>query len=88
MQRDLDLSMFDAVIESYAVGTRKPEPGIYDATAEMLGVPHDQIVYLDDFEQNLEPAAALGWATILVGDPDLAIGELRSTLARSRYDQK
>jgi len=88
LERDLDLSMFDAVIESCAVGTRKPEPGIYDATAEMLGVPHGQILYLDDFEQNLEPATARGWTTMLVGDHGAAIGELRSTLARSGYDEK
>ena len=45
---------------------------------------HEQIVYLDDFEQNLAPAAALGWTTILVGDHDLAIDELRSTLGTLR----
>ena len=88
LERDLDLSMFDAVIESCAVGTRKPERGIYHATADMLGVAHEQIVYLDDFEQNLEPATALGWTTILVGDHDVAITEVRSMLERSGYVEK
>ena len=82
LERDLDLSMFDAVIESCAVGTRKPEPAIYLATADMLGVAHEQIVYLDDFEQNLAPAAALGWTTILVGDHHVARRELDATIDR------
>lgn len=82
LERDLDLSMFDAVIESCAVGTRKPESAIYLATAAMLEVPHDRIVYLDDFEQNLEPARELGWHTILVADATTALDDLDAVLTR------
>jgi FMN phosphatase YigB (HAD superfamily) len=42
----------------------------------MLGVEHEEIIYLDDFDQNLVPARALGWSTIHVGDPDQALLEL------------
>ncbi|MDX2381661.1 MAG: HAD family phosphatase [Acidimicrobiia bacterium] len=76
LERDLDLALFDVVIESYAVGSRKPEHFIYEATADALGVAHDRIVYLDDFDQNLEPPEALGWTTIHVTDPAAAIREL------------
>jgi len=86
MERDLDFRQFDAVIESYAIGARKPEHAIYEATAEQLGVAHTSIVYLDDFDQNLVPAAELGWTTILVGDPERALSELDATLGRSGYD--
>jgi epoxide hydrolase-like predicted phosphatase len=82
LERDLDLSMFDAVVESYAVGARKPEPGIYEATVAALGVAHDEIVFLDDFEQNLATAAELGWTTILVRDVADAVAELDAVLAR------
>jgi putative hydrolase of the HAD superfamily len=82
LERDLDLALFDAVVESYAVGARKPEPAIYEATAAALGVPHDSIVYLDDFEQNLAPATALGWTTIHVTDPVAAVAELDAVLRR------
>lgn len=81
MERDLDLTLFDAVIESFAVGTRKPEGAIYEATAEALGVAHADIVYLDDFDQNLESARSLGWTTILVTDPSLALAQLDAILA-------
>jgi epoxide hydrolase-like predicted phosphatase len=76
----VDLSLFDVVIESYAVGARKPERVIYEATAAALGVDHREIAYLDDFDQNLAPAAALGWTVIHVTDPTLAIAELDAAL--------
>lgn len=81
MQRDLDFSLFDAVVESFAVGARKPEPAIYAATAAALGVAHEQIVYLDDFDQNLVPAQQLGWRTIHVTSPQQALGELAALMA-------
>jgi epoxide hydrolase-like predicted phosphatase len=76
MERDLDFSLFDAVIESFAVQARKPELAIYEATAAALGVAHSDIVYLDDFDQNLEPAVELGWTVIHVTSPDEALLEL------------
>lgn len=88
MQRDLDFDMFDAVVESFAIGSRKPEPDIYAATAAMLGVDHHSIAYLDDFEQNLAPAVELGWTTILVRDPQVALAELDAIVGRSGYDPK
>lgn len=82
MQRDIDFTMFDAVVESFAVGSRKPEAAMYTTTACRLDVPGNQIVYLDDFDQNLVPARNLGWRTILVTDPASALTELDSLLAR------
>jgi epoxide hydrolase-like predicted phosphatase len=76
MARDLSFDWFDVVVESFAVGARKPERAIYEATARMLGVPHHDIVYLDDFDQNLVPAQELGWTTIHVTDPAEAISVL------------
>ena len=80
MERDIDFALFDVVVESFAVGSRKPEFAIYEITAERLGVGHDAIVYLDDFDQNLEPPAALGWTTIQVGDAAVALRELDGVL--------
>lgn len=81
LERDIDLSTFDHVIESYAVKSRKPELAIYLATANALGVDHANIIYLDDFHQNLVPAAALGWRTIHVVGHDQAVAELNALLA-------
>lgn len=83
MQRDLDFDLFDVVVESFAVGSRKPEPAIYATTADRLGVDHRRIVYLDDFDQNLGPARALGWQTVLVKDPPTALTALDKVLDSS-----
>ena len=77
LERTIDFRLFDEVIESYAVSARKPEPAIYHATAAALGVAHDRIAYLDDFDQNLAPALELGWSVIHVTDPLDAITAAR-----------
>jgi len=76
MEQDLRFEDFTAVIESFAVGSRKPEPGIYQATADLLGVSHEEILYLDDFPQNIHMAQSFGWSTIHVSDPLAAISEI------------
>jgi putative hydrolase of the HAD superfamily len=76
MEADVGFHHFDAVIESFAVQARKPELAIYEATARMLDVDHDEIVYLDDFDQNLEPAIALGWKVIHVTGPEQSLAAL------------
>ncbi len=77
LEQVLDLSMFDAVVESYAVGARKPEAAIYEAASAALGVPHDEIAFLDDFAQNLVAAERLGWRTVAVTDVATALAGLR-----------
>ena len=54
------------VIESCMVGTRKPEPAIYDRVLKSLNVMPQNTVYLDDLEVNLKPARQLGMRTIKV----------------------
>lgn len=80
LEHNIDLSTFDQVIESYVVGARKPELAIYLATAEALGAEHRDIIYLDDFEQNLVPARQLGWRTIHVVGHVQALAELDALL--------
>jgi len=81
MQRDIDFGLFDVVVESFAVGSRKPERTIYEMAQAQLGVDHGAIVYLDDFEQNLAEPIALGWTTIQVGDPTDALTQLDRVLS-------
>jgi putative hydrolase of the HAD superfamily len=72
------MSLFEHVIESSTIGLRKPDPRIYQHACELLGVPPDRCIYLDDLGINLKPARALGMRTIKVGDPDVAIDELQA----------
>ena len=72
------MTLFEHVVESSKVGVRKPDPRIYQHACELLGVPPEACVYLDDLGINLKPARALGMRTIKVGDPDSAIAELEA----------
>ncbi len=81
LERDVDLALFDVVVDSSEVGARKPEPAVYARTTEQLGVAGSRTAYLDDFEHNLGPARTLGWTTIHVTDPSLALDELETWLA-------
>ena len=67
---------FDVVVESRAVGMRKPDPRIYQLTCDRLGVAPAQTAFLDDIGINLKSARALGMHTIKVDDPDQALREL------------
>jgi putative hydrolase of the HAD superfamily len=70
---------FDVVIESQAVGMRKPDPRIYELACRELGVTPPATAFLDDIGLNLKSARALGMHTIKVDEPDAALREL-STL--------
>jgi len=72
------MALFEHVVESSKLGMRKPDPRIYQYACELLGVPPERCVYLDDLGINLKPARALGMQTIKVGDPDLAIDALQA----------
>ena len=76
------LQLFDAVVESSVEGVRKPEPEIYrralDRLSEAVGrrIEATDCAYLDDLGINLKPARALGFSTIKVVDPAVALAEL------------
>src|SRR3954468_3534153 len=54
------MALFEYVVESSKLGYRKPDPRIYRHTCELIGVPPERCVYLDDLGINLKPAKALG----------------------------
>ena len=88
------MTLFEHVVESSKLGFRKPDPRIYRHACELLGVPPERCVYLDDLGINLKPARAMGMRTIKVGDPDVAIAELQAMVGiplrakRARYDDE
>ena len=84
LREHLDVDLFDVFVDSSDVGHRKPEPEIYRIVTERLGLPPEQIVYLDDFHANIEGAQAAGWRTLHVTEPLAAIDELRTLLSSLR----
>ena len=80
--------LFDVVVDSSAVGMRKPDPAIYRHTLDLLGgVTPERAVFLDDVEGNVVGARRAGLHAILVPDPPApALAELDELLGRSAPD--
>jgi putative hydrolase of the HAD superfamily len=72
--------LFDVVIDSSAVGLRKPEPRIYELTLEGLGIDAGQAVFVDDLEVNCNAARELGMQAVVYHDAQQAIAELEAVL--------
>lgn len=52
--------LFEIAISSHQVGMCKPNPGIYLAALDRLGVPPDAVMFFDDVPANVAAASALG----------------------------
>jgi epoxide hydrolase-like predicted phosphatase len=60
--------MFEHVVDSSAVGMRKPDPRIFHLALDALGVAPEVSVFLDDAPGNIAAAEAVGMKAILVED--------------------
>ena len=78
--------IFDVVVDSAFVGSRKPEPRIYQITLERLGASADEALFIDDVEVNCDGARELGIDAIRFRSTEQAIGEIEAVLARERGD--
>lgn len=59
------LHLFDDVVVSAEVGMAKPEAALFRLAAERLGVPPEQCVFVDDWDQNVTAARAVGMQAVL-----------------------
>ena len=74
--------VFEVVVDSAFVGTRKPERRIYEITLERLGgVTAEQCVFVDDLDVNCQAAAELGMQAVRFEDAAVAISEVRGILS-------
>ena len=69
------LAGFDHCTWSYALHMAKPEPAIYLRTAEAMNAAPANILFLDDREENVAAADALGFQAILYKYADHAAFE-------------
>jgi putative hydrolase of the HAD superfamily len=51
---------FDPVLLSYEIGLCKPDPAIFELLLQRLNLPGSHVLFVDDREDNLDAAAALG----------------------------
>jgi epoxide hydrolase-like predicted phosphatase len=76
--------LFDVVVDSAFVGTRKPERRIYEIVLERLGdVAAEDCVLLDDLEVNCDGARAVGLGAVQFESNAKAIPELERALGEA-----
>jgi putative hydrolase of the HAD superfamily len=74
--------LFELVVDSAFVGMRKPDPEIYELTLELLGLPAQACLFLDDIDVNVQTARDLGMSAIHFRDTAQAIAEIDAALSR------
>ncbi len=72
--------IFETVVDSAFVGTRKPEPRIYELTLERLGVDAQAALLIDDIEINCDAARRLGMRAVHFRSSEQAIEETEAAL--------
>ncbi|MEV0441495.1 HAD-IA family hydrolase [Streptomyces spectabilis] len=70
-------SLVDDVVGSAALGLAKPDRRIYELAAERVGAAVTRCLFVDDREENVAAATALGMRGVLYRGPD----DLRAALA-------
>ena len=79
--RALLAELFDGVVISGEVGSRKPSREIYELGARAIGLEPAQCVFVDDLGGNLKPALELGMAVVHHTSADETIARLSEYLA-------
>ena len=73
---------FEEIVISAEVGMVKPSPEIYQLTLRRLRVEPEQAVFIDDFEENVEGARAVGLHAIQFRTKQQTLRELFDLLGR------
>lgn len=71
----------DVIIYSHEEGYLKPDPRIYRIACDRLDVAPESALFLDDVEENVEGARAIGMNAITFRTTAQAISELQALLA-------
>ena len=69
---------FDHAVWSHALKMRKPQPPIYQAAIQGLGVKPESILFIDDKEENTAAAIAGGMQAIIYSDHDSFVREMNA----------
>lgn len=88
LQLDDDLAVLgltdlaDAVVSSAVEQVAKPDPVIYRIAAERAGVPMERCLFVDDRQENVDAATALGMTGVPYREP----ADLRRALGPYAYE--
>lgn len=79
-RRMVPADLFDAVVVSHAVGSRKPEREIFDVAAKRAARSPADCVLIDDMHVNCTGAQAAGWKSVLFNDTETVAKEIDALL--------
>jgi putative hydrolase of the HAD superfamily len=71
---------FDHIFISGEMGMAKPDPAIYRDAISRLAVAPAEVVFLDDFIENIEAAREAGWNAVHFRSREQALAELAEYL--------
>lgn len=71
---------FDPIILSYQEHLAKPDITIYELALTRLGVPADQVLFIDDQERFLVPAQVAGMRVLRAESPEQIVADTRSII--------
>ena len=71
---------FDGYFLSYKMKLAKPNEAFYEALEKETGKSGEDIIYMDDKSENIEPALKRGWQGIVVNSPGKAISQVKQLL--------
>ncbi len=75
---------FDEIAVSADIGVMKPAPAAYHAILNMLRLPPETCLFIDDLPENIAAAQALGLHGIMFQDSPSCLAEIDRLLADSR----
>ena len=71
---------YDAVLISEHHRARKPDPQLYRTMLDLMELPGEACVFVDDTPRNLPPAEVLGITTVLAVSPAATVAAIESHL--------
>ena len=74
------LDRFDVSIFSYEVKARKPDPAIYHAMLERVGAAPGEALFIDDVQENVAGAQAVGMHALQFTGTDAVISAISAAL--------
>ena len=75
--------LVDIIVYSHEVGVAKPDTAIFRLTEDRLGLKAHEIVFLDDYEPNVQAARACGWHAVCHRDTAVSIKEIVVTIEQA-----
>jgi putative hydrolase of the HAD superfamily len=72
--------IFEVIVDSAFVGSRKPDPQIYELTLTQLGVSPEAALFVDDLEVNCTAATELGMRAVWFQNTEQAIADVEAAL--------